>query len=294
MSNRHLARTLALQTLFEWDFHGLPDGKLADMLAYNFREFAPDFDDQGFSEKLLTGIADHLKEIDDLIVTYAPEWPLDQITGVDRNVLRIGIYELKFTSDIPPKVAINESIELAKSFGGDSSGKFINGVLGSIYKVMQEKGEKQGMDEPNLGPRQYSAGGVVWRQFPEGIKVALILDGHGKWTFSKGRIETNEDPQTAVKREIGEELGLKDLVVGEKVGELELVVREPNVQPYPKTVYMFIIEARDAELSPAQNVGEMKDAQWYELDEVEQVLGYDQARDLWLKAKQKILAAVNH
>lgn len=290
MSNRHLARTLALQTLFEWDFHGMPMGKLDDILEYNFKEFAPDFDDQGFTKNILYGVIEHLAEIDDLIVKYAPEWPLDQITGVDRNVLRLGIFELKYTPDIPPKVAINESIELAKSFGGDSSGKFINGVLGSIYKVMQNKGEKQGMDQPTLGERQYSAGGVVWHRFgPESIKIALILDGHGKWTFSKGRIKEQEEPEQAVKREIGEELGLKDLVVGKKVGELELIVREPNIQPYPKTVYMYEIEAKDNILSPAQNVGEMKDAKWYEIDEVENVLGYDQAREIWNKVKEKLI-----
>jgi N utilization substance protein B len=290
MSNRHLARTLALQTLFQWDFHGMSANKLDAILDYNFKEFAPDFDDQGFTKNILEGVVEHIAEIDSLIVKYAPEWPLDQITGVDRNVLRLGIFELKYTPDIPPKVAINESIELAKSFGGDSSGKFINGVLGSIYKVMQEKGEKQGMDQPTLGERQHSAGGVVWHRYDSGeIKIALILDGHGKWTFSKGRIKEDEQPEEAVKREIGEELGLKDLIIGEKIGELELIVREPNVQPYPKTVYIYLIEAKDNILTPAKNVGEMKDAKWYNIEEVENILGYDQAREIWLKAKTIII-----
>jgi N utilization substance protein B len=290
MSNRHLARTLALQSLFEWDFHGMPKEEVDKILKYNFKEFAPDFDDQGFAKNLLNGTIENLVKIDELIVLYAPEWPLDQITGVDRNVLRLGIYELKFSPNIPPKVAINESIELAKSFGGDASGKFINGVLGSIYKEMQQKGEKQGMDQPVLGERQFSAGGIVWRRFSDNdIKVALILDGHNRWTFSKGRIKPNEDPVTAVQREIGEELGLKNLIIGQKIGELELVVREPNVQPYPKTVYIYLIEAKDGDISPAQNVGEMKDAKWYDYDEVDGVLGYDQAKELWQKAKNIII-----
>jgi len=288
MSNRHLARTIALQTLFEWDFHGMPTGRLLSMLEHNFEEFAPDFDDQGFARTILEGIDTKQKEIDDLIVAYAPEWPLDQITIIDRNVLRLGIYELKYTNDIPPKVAINESIELAKTFGGDSSGKFINGVLGSIYKVMQDKGEKQGMDEPQMGERQFSAGGVVYRKFTDCLKIALILDGHGHWTFSKGRIEQDEQPEEAVKREIREELGLTDLVVGDKIGEMELIVREPNTTPYPKTVYMYLIEAKDENIIPAQNVGEMKDARWYDLNEIDQVLGYDQARAIWQEAKVKI------
>lgn len=136
MANRHLARTIALQTLYQWDFHGKTAESWAPMMAQNLKEFAPDFSDAAFAKTICQGIVDHLPDIDALIVKYAPAWPLEQITMVDRNVLRIGIFELKFASDIPPKVAINESIELAKAFGGDSSGRFVNGVLGAIFKDM--------------------------------------------------------------------------------------------------------------------------------------------------------------
>ncbi len=288
MSNRHLARTLALQTLFEWDFQGKPAGRLPEMLKYTFKEFAPDFDDQGFANSILEGVEKNLSEIDSLITKYAPEWPIDQITAIDRNVLRLGIYELKFAPDIPPKVAINEAIELAKTFGSDSSGKFVNGVLGSIYKVMEENGEKQGMDKAPMGPRQYSAGGVVWHQDEKGIKIALILDGHGRWTFPKGRIEPGENAEMAVKREIGEEIGLTKLTVGDKVGEMELVVREPNALPYPKTVYMFLVKADDSELKPDRGSGEVKDARWVDFEAVDSVLGYDQAKQIWQNAAKKL------
>lgn len=133
MSNRHLARTIALQTLYEWDFGG-QEADIAELLQRNQNDFAPDFEDAEFSQNLVSGILEHIDELNGVIVKYAPEWPLDQITAVDRNVLRIGIYELIHNSDIPPKVAINEAIELAKTFGGPSSGKFVNGVLGSIFK----------------------------------------------------------------------------------------------------------------------------------------------------------------
>lgn len=145
MSNRHLARTIALQTLYEWDFNSKKKNDLAEDLGVNLRQFAPDFDDEGFSHSLVSGVIKHLSEIDRLITKYAPEWPLEQITIVDRNVLRIGIFELKFSPDIPPKVAINEAIELAKGFGGESSGKFVNGVLGAIFRDMGgDKEEKKG------------------------------------------------------------------------------------------------------------------------------------------------------
>ncbi|MFH0853376.1 MAG: transcription antitermination factor NusB [bacterium] len=137
MSNRHLARTIAMQTLYEWDFAGKPQGKLSEMIQRNLADFAPEFDDAGFSTTIVEGVDKNITEIDALITKYAPEWPIEQITIVDRNILRIGIYELRFAPDIPPKVAINEAIELAKSFGGESSGKFVNGVLGAIFKDME-------------------------------------------------------------------------------------------------------------------------------------------------------------
>lgn len=124
-----------MQTLYEWDFNDRTQ-KLTELVHHNLKEFAPDFDDGGFSERIVRGIEEHRPEIDTVIEKYAPEWPIQQITIVDRNILRIGVYELKFAKDIPPKVAINEAIELAKSFGGESSGRFVNGVLGAVYKDM--------------------------------------------------------------------------------------------------------------------------------------------------------------
>jgi len=140
MANRHLSRSLALQTLFAWDFKGKDEAALDEAFTHTVEEFAPGIDDTDFAKGLVFGVREHQQEIDELITKSAPDWPLDQITNVDRNVLRIGIYELQFANaeDVPPKVAINEAIELAKTFGGASSGKFVNGVLGTIYKEMGE------------------------------------------------------------------------------------------------------------------------------------------------------------
>jgi len=138
MSNRHLARTIAMQSLFLWDFKGKNEKDLKQVIKGVFDNFAPEFDDQGFSESLIKGVMKNLPAIDIYITKYATEWPLDQITIVDRNILRIGVYELIFNDEIPAKVAINEAIEIAKAFGSDSSGKFVNGVLGAIYKDIQK------------------------------------------------------------------------------------------------------------------------------------------------------------
>lgn len=139
MANRHLSRTIAMQTLFAWDFNGQPETDLDVLAEQNFKQFAPDFDDHGFAIELIKGVVKNLKEIDNYIIQYATEWPLEQITIVDRNILRLGVYELVYDTNIPAKVAINEAIEVAKAFGGEASGKFINGVLGAIMKNMPPK-----------------------------------------------------------------------------------------------------------------------------------------------------------
>ncbi len=147
MSNRHLARSIAMQTLFEWDFRGQPTAALPAIAQHNVEEFGPGLEEKEFVNELIGEVIKYQKELDEMIAKYAPNWPIEQITIVDRNILRIGLYELKFAPNIPPKVAINEAIELAKSFGGPASGKFVNGVLGAIYKDMPEveknKGEKK-------------------------------------------------------------------------------------------------------------------------------------------------------
>jgi len=136
MASRHLSRSIAMQSLYEWDFSGKKQGELKKVVEKNIKEYGPGLEDASFVWQLVNGVRDHLPQIDKIIEKAAPEWPIDQITIVDRNVLRIGLYELLYSKkeEVPPKVAINEAIELAKTFGGESSGKFINGVLGTVYK----------------------------------------------------------------------------------------------------------------------------------------------------------------
>jgi transcription antitermination protein NusB len=135
MSNRHLLRTIALQSLFEWDFHNR-QGDLDDILDRVTKEFAPSAEGNEFAKELLMGVIEKIDELDAVIVAHAPEWPIEQITIIDRNVLRLGIFELMFLQDTPAKVVINEAVEMGKRFGGDSSGKFVNGVLGALYKEL--------------------------------------------------------------------------------------------------------------------------------------------------------------
>ena len=146
MSNRHLARTIAMQSLYQWDFLEKPEDKLEEIIEFNRQEFAPNFDDGGFVKELVEGVIDNQGEIDAFINEFAPEWPVETIALVDRNVIRLGVYEMKYHPNIPAKVAINEAIELAKTFGEESSGKFVNGVIGAMYKDMVAKGEMKEID----------------------------------------------------------------------------------------------------------------------------------------------------
>jgi len=135
MASRHLSRSIAMQSLYEWDFSN-KELDLNVLVEKNLEEFGPGLEDKNFVWELVTGVIEHLKEVDNIIKTAAPQWPIAQISIVDRNILRLGIYELLYEDKkaVPPKVAINEAIELAKSFGGENSSKFINGVLGTVYK----------------------------------------------------------------------------------------------------------------------------------------------------------------
>src|SRR3989339_77644 len=136
MSKHHLARGIIMQVLYQWDFRGNPSSAIPAIIEQNMAEFGVGLEDShDFIESTINDIIDKCEEIDGLIEKFAPHWPLEQMSLVDKNILRLGVYELEYQKeDIPPKVAINEAIELAKTYGGPNSGKFINGILGAMYK----------------------------------------------------------------------------------------------------------------------------------------------------------------
>ena len=139
-SNRHLGRIIALQTLYEYEFRvdcEDTDASLVEILKHNLGRYKETIGDQAFVEKLVEGVVEHKLLLDDTIQPIAPEWPIAQIARVDRMILRMAIFELQYLQDlVPPKVAINEAVELAKAFGSDNSSKFVNGVLGTAYRTL--------------------------------------------------------------------------------------------------------------------------------------------------------------
>ena len=142
MATRQLCRQVVLQSLYEWDFAN-QKSDLIKIVERNINEFAPGIDEPEFVWKIVNGVVQHMKEIDMIITRIAPQWPIDKISIIDRNAFRIGLYELLYADpkEVPPIVAINEAIEIAKNYGGQNSGKFINGVLGTMYKELKEQGK---------------------------------------------------------------------------------------------------------------------------------------------------------
>ncbi len=184
MANRHLARSVVLQTLFEWDFKENDDSMAQDVLLRNIEEFAPGVSDLPFMQMIMRGVLEKKKEIDSIIGKAAPDWPIEKIAIVDRNILRMGLFELLFVdrSEVPAKVAINEAIELGKAFGGETSGKFINGVLGAVYKELGEP-DKDAVSpsRPKIAdipyeemPIQHLGGAVVCAKDGEEINLAFV------------------------------------------------------------------------------------------------------------------------
>ena len=141
-SNRHLGRIVALQTLYELDFRAEVNDEHMDkssILQRNIDRYSEVVEDKAFIVEIVEGVTLRLEELDGIIQPVAPDWPLSQIARIDRSILRMGVYELKYNQSVPKKVVINECVELAKSFGADNSSKFINGVLGTVLKHIEEE-----------------------------------------------------------------------------------------------------------------------------------------------------------
>ena len=274
MANRHLSRSIVLQSLFEWDFGSKSSKEAQEIFARNAQEFAPGMGDFSFMENLIKGILEKRKDIDLIIEKAAPDWPIDKISVIDRNILRIGLYELLFAdrSQVPPKVAINEAIELSKTFGGETSSKFVNGVLGAVYKELGEPGKNETSKDKKKDfanvpvPILYLGGAVVYAKDGDDIYLALVHDVFGRWTLSKGKIEEGEDIEDGTKREIKEELGV-DITIKQKLGENEYVAYNPEKGKIKKHVVYFLAESPFVDLTPEKKGG-LDDAKWFKLADI--------------------------
>ncbi len=310
MSNRHLSRSIVLQTLFEWDFAHQGKGDSANtsggkseeifpIFERTISEFAPGTNDRPFIENLLKLVLEKKKDLDTLIEKAAPDWPIDRISVVDRNILRIGLSELLFAdrNEVPPKVAINEAIELAKAFGGETSGRFINGVLGAIYKEMGEPGKndvskakkKYGDTPLDKLPVIRLAGAVVYARHQGDIYFALVHDVFGHWTLTKGKLEGKESEEEGIKREGEEELGVPITVI-EKLGENSYSTYHPEQGKILKQVTYFLAEApfKDLTLENKTESGGLDDVRWFKLADILDLNFYDDILPIVTKAITKL------
>jgi transcription antitermination protein NusB len=298
MANRHLARSLVMQTLFEWDFHCHPheddnkkDNKdslnsanktkvAVSILERNIEEFAEGMSDTTFVKNLLTHIISKRTTLDRIIEKAAPEWPISRISLIDRNVLRTGLYELLFADhkEVPPKVAINEAIELAKTFSGETSGRFVNGVLGAVYRELGEPGKNEGKGKKEMDPSKFPieklGGAIVFSKKQDSIQLALVHDVFGRWTLSKGKLEEGDDNlEKATQREIKEELGV-EVSIQDNLGMNEYIASDPERGKIRKQVTYFLAETTHQKLTLGTSGG-LDDARWFALDEIEKLKMYD-------------------
>jgi transcription antitermination protein NusB len=293
MANRHLARSVVLQTLFEWDTTHADTAAAEVMLQRNVEEFGGDDTDRPFMEALLAGVLAKREDLDLVITKAAPDWPLDRIAPVDRNILRIGLFELLFADrvQVPAKVAINEAIELAKVFGGDSSGRFVNGVLGAVYKEIgepgkDEKGKKERLKREDLPLEKYG-GAIVYAKHEGQYYLALVHDVFGRWTLSKGHIETDASPEAGVARIVQEELGLVGKVEN-MIGENEYVASHPEKGKLRKHVWFFLVEAAFEPLVLKKSGG-LDDAKWFRLTDILDLNFYEDMLPIVTAGVQKLL-----
>lgn len=300
MANRHLSRSVVLQSLFEWDFRGQPDHALNEIIAKNIEEFAPGMGDISFVQNLITNILAKRPDLDKVIEKAAPDWPIDKISVVDRNVLRLGLYELLFADriEVPSKVAINEAIELAKTFGGENSGRFVNGVLGAVYKELGEPGKdivptpKKKKKIPDIPyekmPIIRLGGAVVYARHEGEIYLAFVHDVFGHWTLSKGKVAAEEDIKLGTEREIKEELGIDvKISQGEEndLGSNEYIAADPDLGKIRKQVHYFLAEAKYGPITRGPSGG-LDDAKWFKLGEILDLNFYDDILPIVTKAVQ--------
>lgn len=295
MSTRHTARTLALQALFELDMKGdlgVPFEKAKEIIARNQVEFGDGIKDLTFANILLEETLERRITIDDIIVRAAPDWPLEKIGSVDRNVLRLGLCELLFgdRGQVPPKVAIDEAIELAKSFGGETSGRFVNGVLGAIYKEMGEPDKDQVTKKTDkaLLPKEQLVGAVVaaYDEKKE-LYLGLVHDVFGYWTLTKGKIEGSDDIDALAKKKIKSEIGL-DVTLVDVLGENEYIANKPEQGKVVKHVRYYLATSDFTPLV-LEEKGGLDDAKWFTVKEVETLKMYDDIRPM-IKKGLSILA----
>lgn len=305
--NRRLARSIALQVLFELDLNqklNLNQEDLKSMIDRETLEFASTSDD-GFVLDLVTDIQARLATLDEIISKAAPEWPIDKINTIDRNILRLGLTELLFHSEtVPPKVAIDESIELAKKYSGVAAHKFINGVLGAIYKEMGEPRKEEVSQKKTDLETLSLVGGLVYAILEGKIFLAFVKDIFKHWTLPKGQLLAGEDTRVGAIRKIKEEIGLETVIKDKLLentyianlkaealddGLAEKLATYKPKEKIKKHVVYFLAEGEYGPLKLEKDKTGLVEAKWFTLDQVEELNVYDDIKPILTIGVNKII-----
>jgi N utilization substance protein B len=290
MSARHISRVIAMQTMYELDITdslNISTEESKKIVARNIVEFGGSLKESDFTEKILAETLSRLTTLDEIIQKAAPEWPMDKINIVDRNVLRVGLCELLFgdREHVPPKVAIDEAIEIAKEYGGESSGRFVNGVLGAVYKEMGEPGK----GDVSAKPIQIEEliGVIVTSTYGDKKYVGMVHDIFGHWTLCKSHKAEGESVEAAVARVVKKEFGILDAKIIEKIGENAYVAHHPEKGKVRKQVEYYL--ARTAHEAPkVEDSKGLDEAKWWRMDEVSILPVYEDMRPTILRALEII------
>lgn len=268
MSLRHLAREIALQALFNWDFQERSEQTLDEIIGFSLSLRDRVYDSE-FPQQLFEGVIKKVTVIDDIIEKAAPAWPIDRIAAVDRNILRLGIFEMLFSErkDVPPRVAINESIELAKSFGGPNSYKFVSGVLGSVYEASNLKEKEQEWEEFQKDPKNFpveeKAGIIVYSTNPKGELVfGALKDVFNRWTVPKKVIEEGEKPEDTALEAAQYDIGIEDAEIAKALGVNKYINSDPVYGKIRKEVHYFVAKTEYKELEVDEENAAIEEAAW--------------------------------
>ena len=299
MTRRRVSRSYTLQTLFEMDVRDIwKEEEAISIYDEKVEEFSDEESndvDVNYSHFLLKGIISKRDQIDKIITKSVTNWPLDKITIIDRNIIRIGIFELLFgnSMDVPERVALNESIELARLYGTEKSSKFVNGVLGFIYREMGEPGKDATIDKTkDIKAVKKVLGAVVYAQKEEEILFALIYDVFNTWTISKSSIDDPKEKDVdAVERIVKEELGLK-VQVEYKVGSNDYIWNNPEIGKTRKEASYYLAKAEYDNITLKQSGG-LKDAKWFTINEMENLNFYSDMRKIILDTAKSVVARYN-
>lgn len=293
MSLRHLARQVVIQSLFTWDFYDQDMSRKDVFLNWNLMRYRDTLVDPDFPQSCYEGVIKKIDTIDQIITKAAPQWPIDRIAAVDRNILRLGIFEMLFakTNDVPPRVAINEAIELGKTFGSANTYKFISGVLGSVYEASDLKKKDTYTpheEDPSTFPVVPKVGAVVYTEDENAkLHLALVHDIFGKWTLSKGGPLDGETLEQTCARSVKKEIGIT-VEVGPEIKRTEYIARHPEMGKIKKQVTYFVCRSEYHPLELEDNNDGLNDARWVTLEELENLETYDDIKPIIHEAIRKV------